>query len=294
MLTFLKGALKKLPPFKSLLQQRQSLQARLTSAEEQLQAAQAELDAIHAQIPNFAQLQRTLGTESIATALERYSTGYRFRSALTTHPYGLTASDWKHLDRGYADEAKIQEWMKQVRNYTLVTYDGLLSLADQVRYCETNSIPGCYVEAGTWKGGASALMALANLEYGKSRRQFYLFDSFQGIPEPDAVLDDIPWIQNEMKLPLDQCNGKLRSVDCIVHRKKTSKMSSSGLRVIPAKRWTSSPAGSRTRYRKRSSAWGRSPSSGWMATSTTPFGFASSTCIRFWSKGDSSLSTTGV
>jgi hypothetical protein len=71
----------------------------------------------------------------------------------------------------------------------MVSEAGLRSLYEQVLHCETRNIPGAYVECGVWKGGATGMMALANLQHGEARRQLHLFDSFQEICEPDARVD---------------------------------------------------------------------------------------------------------
>jgi hypothetical protein len=76
-----------------------------------------------------------------------------------------------------------------VRSHTMVAQEGLVSLYDQVRFCETQSVPGDFVECGVWKGGAVGLMALVNLQYGSERRDLHLFDSFQEICEPDERVD---------------------------------------------------------------------------------------------------------
>jgi len=65
----------------------------------------------------------------------------------------------------------------------------LLALYDQARYCAMNRIPGAFVECGVWRGGAVAVMARANIEEEDRRRELHLFDSFEGIPEPDARID---------------------------------------------------------------------------------------------------------
>ncbi len=76
-----------------------------------------------------------------------------------------------------------------VREYTMLSRKRLYSLYECVLACEKHNIPGDYVECGVWKGGAVGLMALANLRYGKGRRQLHLFDTFAGIPEPDGEVD---------------------------------------------------------------------------------------------------------
>ncbi len=76
-----------------------------------------------------------------------------------------------------------------VRSNTMLPHARLHSLYEQAVYCETNGIMGDYVECGTWKGGAVGLMLQVNQKYSASRRHVHLFDSFEGIPEPEAGFD---------------------------------------------------------------------------------------------------------
>jgi hypothetical protein len=76
-------------------------------------------------------------------------------------------------------------------HHTMLPYARLFSLYEQAVFCETAGLPGCFVECGTWKGGAAGLMALANMAHAESRRPIHLFDSFEGIPEPDETVDGV-------------------------------------------------------------------------------------------------------
>jgi O-methyltransferase len=77
----------------------------------------------------------------------------------------------------------------QIKPYTMLPKVRLLSLYDQVTFLDRCAIEGGFVECGVWKGGAVALMALANLQHGGVRRHLHLFDVFQDICEPDATVD---------------------------------------------------------------------------------------------------------
>ncbi len=79
--------------------------------------------------------------------------------------------------------------IRVVRSHTMLSYPRLVTLYQQVAFCETHNVAGSYVECGTWKGGAIGLMALANLKHGSARRHLHLYDSFEGIPEPDKSVD---------------------------------------------------------------------------------------------------------
>lgn len=81
------------------------------------------------------------------------------------------------------------EFMRIVRDHTMVAPGGLASLYEQALYCEVHKIKGAFVECGVWKGGSVGLMALVNLRHATSRRHIHLFDAFQEICEPDEAVD---------------------------------------------------------------------------------------------------------
>lgn len=92
---------------------------------------------------------------------------------------------------GYASGPgrEVDELIGLVRENTMTTREGLLSLYEQTLFCERKEIPGAFVECGVWKGGAAGLMALVNLRHGAERRPIHLFDAFDDICEPDAEVD---------------------------------------------------------------------------------------------------------
>jgi O-methyltransferase len=90
---------------------------------------------------------------------------------------------------GYELEDEATECIRLVKGNTMLSKRRLVTLYQQVAYCEKFSIPGALVECGVWKGGGAGLMALANLRNSLERRHLHLFDAFQEICEPDATVD---------------------------------------------------------------------------------------------------------
>ncbi len=84
---------------------------------------------------------------------------------------------------------EFQAFFEIVRPYTMLTAARLETVYDQVLYLEENRIEGSFVECGVWRGGCAGLMALAHQKYGNFSRCLHLFDTFEGIPEPDATVD---------------------------------------------------------------------------------------------------------
>ncbi len=91
----------------------------------------------------------------------------------------------------YDDEEAAREAVRVVDDYTMTSYERLVTLWQQVRYLDRARIPGALVECGTWRGGACGMMALAHLAGGTPTRPIHLFDSFQGLPEPDGERDGV-------------------------------------------------------------------------------------------------------
>jgi len=90
--------------------------------------------------------------------------------------------------RGFAERAERREWVRaQLRAgigpLTMVPGGGLRGLAAAVDLIVEDRIEGCFVECGTWRGGASFLMARRSLRQG-SPRLVWMFDSFEGLPPP--------------------------------------------------------------------------------------------------------------
>jgi O-methyltransferase len=85
--------------------------------------------------------------------------------------------------------------IESVRPYTMLHDDGLNGLAVEAARVLDAGIAGAFVECGTWKGGASFLMA-GILEQRHDPRTVWMFDSFEGLPptqDIDGLVGDMPW-----------------------------------------------------------------------------------------------------
>jgi O-methyltransferase len=78
---------------------------------------------------------------------------------------------------------------RKVHPLTMCSYARLQSLHRAVLYIEKNNIPGDMVECGVGHGGSAALMALSSKDHA---RKLWMFDTFQGLPEPTPENPDRP------------------------------------------------------------------------------------------------------
>ena len=105
----------------------------------------------------------------------------------------------------------------RVKPFTMTTPERLYDLYQSIRYVNEAQIPGALVECGVWRGGSSMLMALGQMKYD-TIRPLQLFDTFEGLPEPDADLDvDLiggpasdRWREGWIKVDLDEVKANLR------------------------------------------------------------------------------------
>lgn len=77
------------------------------------------------------------------------------------------------------------------RSYTFLTYRRLSRLYEAALDLEEEGLAGDLVECGVWKGGSAGMIASAAKN---TSRQIWLFDSWEGFPEPTK--DDITF-QNQ-------------------------------------------------------------------------------------------------
>ena len=72
---------------------------------------------------------------------------------------------------------------RQIRTETMCSVGRLRGLYRALRYVARGDIAGDVVECGCARGGSAALMALTLRQLG-SRRNLWLFDTFEGLPAP--------------------------------------------------------------------------------------------------------------
>ena len=99
-------------------------------------------------------------------------------------------------EREYPDisDPFFTEIAQKVRPHTLTFGSGVegpWALYQSIEYIVRNRIPGDIVECGVWSGGSMLLAALALTHFGDTSRQIYLYDTFAGMPRPDAI--DARW-----------------------------------------------------------------------------------------------------
>lgn len=70
--------------------------------------------------------------------------------------------------------------------FTMGGWKALENAFEVVSKVEKDSIEGAFVECGVAQGGTAAMLALASKKLGKSPRQCWFFDSYEGLPEPTA------------------------------------------------------------------------------------------------------------
>jgi hypothetical protein len=77
-----------------------------------------------------------------------------------------------------------QEIYEKTRPYTMTSINRMYELYKAVQYLVDSRIPGDIVECGIWKGGSSMIAALALQAFGETDRRLWLYDTYEGMPEP--------------------------------------------------------------------------------------------------------------
>lgn len=80
---------------------------------------------------------------------------------------------------------------RQVRDRTMTSPEAVFALTTAVRHVVAAGVPGAVVECGVWRGGSMAAVARTLVELGRTDVPLYLFDTFEGMPEPTD--EDVRW-----------------------------------------------------------------------------------------------------
>jgi O-methyltransferase len=84
-----------------------------------------------------------------------------------------------------------EEFLKIVKPYTMTSTERINELFNSLEYIRTNKIDGDFVECGVWKGG-NILGIMEYLYYhNMTDRNVWLYDTFQGMTQPEDVDIDL-------------------------------------------------------------------------------------------------------
>ncbi len=121
----------------------------------------------------------------------RRLTGYELRrSTPPVSPQSPKRGSEQTAERGsgprfpadYDDAAR--DVIREVSPYTMTSPERLNALVLATRYVSRHNIAGDIVECGVWRGGSMQAAARTLLGLHDTERHLYLFDTFEGMPEP--------------------------------------------------------------------------------------------------------------
>ena len=99
-----------------------------------------------------------------------------------------------HEKTGLNDtEPEFRTLVERVRAFSMTSYERMYALYKAVDFIERAGIPGAIVECGVWRGGSMMLVAHRLLALGRTDRDLYLFDTYEGLPRPDETKDVDVW-----------------------------------------------------------------------------------------------------
>lgn len=96
----------------------------------------------------------------------------------------------------------VLEVVSDVAPYTMTSPARLVSLCDAVEHITQNQVPGDIVECGVWRGGSMMAVARSLVRLKDSSRTLWLYDTFDGMSEPDE--DDVDLTGNAARHLLDE------------------------------------------------------------------------------------------
>lgn len=76
------------------------------------------------------------------------------------------------------------------KSFTMTSPERLFSLYHSIHYVVKNDIAGDFVECGVWKGGSSMMIAHVLKELGVTNRKIWMYDTYEGMSEPDEIDKD--------------------------------------------------------------------------------------------------------
>jgi O-methyltransferase len=125
-----------------------------------------------------------------------------------------------------ADE-KFKNTFYTAKPYTMTSLDRMYAAYNAMEYVENNKVEGAVVECGVWRGGSAMVMAMKLVEMGSNSREFYLYDTYEGMTEPtdkdvdfSGKISKVQWVKSQKNGVNEWC---LASVEEVKHNMEKTK-----------------------------------------------------------------------
>lgn len=116
------------------------------------------------------------------------------------------------LRRPGADAERV-ETVFHCMSYSLVGWQGMEATYECTKRALTEQVPGDLVECGVAQGGSALLIALVSKRFAAGARRLWLFDSYEGLPDPTAEdYQDGKTGAHIRPLPKGSCLGTIEEV----------------------------------------------------------------------------------
>lgn len=108
-------------------------------------------------------------------------------SAVAEAVQQIFANEWPNWVRYKDITAEELAILKETTSKTLATPEVKVELIRAVTYVVEQAIPGDFVECGTYVGGNAIIMIRTLQNLGINDRTIWLYDTFEGFPEPETI-----------------------------------------------------------------------------------------------------------
>ena len=183
------------------------LQSQLDSARQQQAELAAELQSQldsarqqHAELAAELQNQLDSARQQQAEQQDLLSSTLDENRRLKIRVEEVPEIDYQVLMREQHERAAFQDadpefskLYERVKDFSMTSIERLYAMYKATEYVCRAGIPGNIVECGVWRGGSMMMAALTLQALGDTSREIYLFDTYEGLPKPNANEDVDLW-----------------------------------------------------------------------------------------------------
>ncbi|MBB4304255.1 hypothetical protein GGD81_003313 [Rhodobium orientis] len=104
-----------------------------------------------------------------------------------------------------SEDADFLPIWEMAKPHTMTSFERGHALFRACRYVVERQLPGAFVECGVWQGGSAMIAMLALQRLGAGDREFFLFDTFDGMTPPTT--EDMDWQGHDAEDLLEKDSG---------------------------------------------------------------------------------------